>query len=87
MYFSPHVESEGCEPIHQDDSVNPPLGQVPWQQKALALIAIEEHHLSKSAGTELRKDVAAAARIHWKTRLFAILTKILRRIQIYCCFG
>lgn len=25
-------QSEGCELIHQDDSVNPPLGQVPWQQ-------------------------------------------------------
>ena len=31
--------------------------------KSLALIASEEHHMSKSAGTELRKDVAAAARI------------------------
>lgn len=29
--------------------------------KSLALRAIEEHHMSKSAGTELRKDVAAAA--------------------------
>ncbi len=31
--------------------------------KSLALIAIEEHHMSKSEGTESRKDVAAAARI------------------------
>lgn len=31
--------------------------------KSLALIAIEERHVSKSEGTELRKDVAAAARI------------------------
>lgn len=31
--------------------------------KSLALIAIDEHHKSKSEGTELRKDVAAAARI------------------------
>lgn len=29
--------------------------------KSLALRAIEEHHMSKSAGTELCKDVAAAA--------------------------
>lgn len=29
--------------------------------KSLALIAIEEHHMSISEGTELRKDVAAAA--------------------------
>lgn len=33
MCFIPHVESEGCEPTHQYDSFNPPLGQVPWQQK------------------------------------------------------
>lgn len=32
MYFPSHVESEGRESIHQNDSVNPPLGQVPWQQ-------------------------------------------------------
>lgn len=31
--------------------------------KSLALIAIEGRHMSKSAGTELCKDVAAAARI------------------------
>lgn len=31
--------------------------------KSLALITAEEHHMSKSEGTELRKDVAAAARI------------------------
>lgn len=54
--------------------------------KSLALIAIEGHHVSKSVGTELRKDVAAAAaRVTLEN--FAILTKILRRIQIYCCFG
>lgn len=29
----------------------------------MALIAIEEHHMSKSEGTLLCKDVAAAARI------------------------
>lgn len=29
--------------------------------KSLALIANEEHHMSISEGTELRKDVAAAA--------------------------
>lgn len=29
--------------------------------KSLALRAIEKHHMSKSAGTELRKDAAAAA--------------------------
>ncbi len=29
--------------------------------KSLALIAIEEHHMSIFEGTELRKDVAAAA--------------------------
>lgn len=31
--------------------------------KSLALGAIEEHHMSKSAETGLCKDVAAAARI------------------------
>ncbi len=61
MFFSPRVESEGCEPIHQNDSVNPPLGQFAMATKSLALIAIEEHHMSKSEGTELCKDVAAAA--------------------------
>lgn len=55
--------------------------------KSLALVAIEEHHMSKSEGNELRKDVAADARIMLENQLFAILIKILRRIQIYCCFG
>lgn len=31
--------------------------------KSLALIAIEEHHMSKSEGNKLLKDVAADARI------------------------
>ena len=54
--------------------------------KSLALRAIEEHHMSKSAGTELCKDVAAAARVTSENQV-AILTVILRRIQIYYCFG
>lgn len=36
--------------------------------KSLALIAIEEHHMSTSEGTELRKRVAAAARIMLENR-------------------
>lgn len=54
--------------------------------KSLALRAIEEHHMSKSAGTELCKDVAAAARVTSENQV-AIFTVILRRIQIYYCFG
>lgn len=55
--------------------------------KSLALRAIEERHMSKSAGIELCKVVAAARTEYQESRLFVILTKILRRIQIYCCFG
>lgn len=56
--------------------------------KSLALGANKEDHMFKSAEPESCEDAAAAGRgKYWKSRLFAIQSKILRRIQIYCCFG
>lgn len=45
--------------------------------KLLALRAIEEHQMSKSAGTQLRKDVAAAA---------AAAARITLENQVVCNF-